>query len=130
LAIAERYQSADVVALVEIDQIRNLVVTANSFGGAIAVNGQAYVSRVVTHWKSAQDASLIFHSYFSRCAKSLKPHKQYLVFLDLKYRDVLHLRSCDRAIFTEGVSEETLRGITAKLDQLGSPLASGGHNEN
>ncbi len=127
--LAKRFQSADLVARIKIDKVRNFVVPGHSSGGLISVLGQEYSSSFLKSWKGTRGTTLSFMIYFDDCIHSLKSKQEYLLFLQRGEGSFLRFVSCDQAISLESISASTLLALETELDHLGSIAASPSNDE-
>lgn len=108
LSLIERYDLADVVALVRILRKGDLINPASGTFGFVVIEGAAYSAERVKIWKGSTKNSVGFRVFFSHCLSSLEVQKEYLVFARYSVEGILQAVSCD----------DILTGQTSKEAQL------------
>ncbi|BFM15075.1 hypothetical protein R50073_12580 [Maricurvus nonylphenolicus] len=112
----ERYQAADVVALVKIVHVRGLVNTAMSMPGMMAVEAYNYHAAVTHNWKGTRDnATVAFMVSLSDCTQRLQEEQEYVVLSQANKQDQQQSYSCDSL-----VPKERAESLMANLDALNS----------
>ncbi|WP_226661050.1 hypothetical protein [Microbulbifer aggregans] len=95
VAIASRFEQADLVAQVRITTVHRVIDNALSEPGMTAILGYVYSAKAQRVYKGEAGTLLAFRVTFDACQEKLKKGEQYLIFAAADTEGRLQVDSCD-----------------------------------
>ncbi len=108
--LQQRFDDADMVAVVKVNYISELVNPAMSVQGLVAVEGYRYTARLMRSWKGLEQQNFKFSVKLSACTKRLKAKQEYLVFGNATRYKKFQASSCEDMVPLEE-AEELMVGL-------------------